>query len=195
MKMRFGTGICLGRVVVVGLVLAVTSSICVAEEYKRQGKGEVFFIGQSLGSDTTTGLGITMELDPGLMGGFGVGINLSDNFNVNTALQFGNSDFNADTGVSVDLKTLAWDFNLDFNILKARLTPMVSGGIGFIRFTREDNLIDESDFSYNAGAGLRWDITEHLMVKAMYRVMWVKMQDTDSRMMLDGPSISVGLIF
>lgn len=89
------------------------------------------------------------------------------------------------------------DFNLDVNILKSRFTPMVSGGIGFIRFTGGFNggAFDETDFSYNLGWGFRWDVTNHFLIKAIYRATWTKLEDSDESILLDGISLGIGYVF
>jgi hypothetical protein len=52
-----------------------------------------------------------------------------------------------------------------------------------------------ADFSYNLGGGLRWDINDHFLIKAIYRATWITMEDTDDAVLLDGISFSVGYIF
>lgn len=178
----------------------MTSTVCRAQEWSRKGKGEIFALGQHMGADTTTGLGITLELDDTIVGGFGVGTNFNDHVNLNTDFFFGSTNVTGRaSGVEVeaDSDLIGWDVNLDINILKSRITPMVTGGIGFIRF-KGDVLgfdFDETDFSYNVGGGVRWDATDHFLIKAIYRATWTKMEDTDEAILFDGVSLSIGYIF
>jgi len=54
---------------------------------------------------------------------------------------------------------------------------------------------DEADLSYNLGAGLRWDAMDYLFVKAVYRFMWTKMDNHDTRILLDGLSLGIGYMY
>jgi opacity protein-like surface antigen len=87
--------------------------------------------------------------------------------------------------------------NLDYNILKTRLTPFVTGGIGFAYFdsgipTGEKEVFcwwdywwgyvcegavstySASEFTYNAGLGLRWDVTDSVFMKFLYNTVWME---------------------
>jgi opacity protein-like surface antigen len=86
-------------------------------------------------------------------------------------------------------------FNLDYNIINRRFTPFVTGGLGY-QFTEIEleNINNftywnpwygwtsaqghpyawQADFTWNAGAGLRWNITDHLMVKATGGATWLE---------------------
>ena len=95
---------------------------------------------------------------------------------------------------SMDSSTLS--LNGTYNILKGNITPFVTGGIGF---TWIDSNIPsapastecywdpwwgyvcntyqptktETDFSCNAGAGVRWDINKDFSLQGTYDLMWV----------------------
>ena len=87
--------------------------------------------------------------------------------------------------------------DLDYNILNRRFTPFLSAGIGYQYIETElKNLppVDacwwdpwwgyvcgsgqpyawQTDFTWNAGAGLRWNITDNLVVKAMVGGNWLE---------------------
>ncbi len=183
------------------LIFAMTSTICTAEEWSRKGKREVFAIGQYMRGDTTTSLGITLELDDMFAGGIGAGYNYNDHINLNFDLLFTSTDVTAKgfgSTLEGDSTLIGWDVNLDINILKSRITPMITGGIGFIRFDGEYETgtpFEETDFSYNVGGGVRCDVTDHFLIKAIYRATWTKMEDTDEAILLDGITLNVGYIF
>lgn len=188
-------------IVFVGLMAFVfTSAICSAEEWSRRGKWEMYGSGQYMSGDSTTGSGITLDLDQTFAGGLGVGINLSDNFNINLEAFYGSTEVTG-KGFGGSLKTdtnlFGSNLNLDINILKSRFTPVITGGIGYIRF--EGDVLgfsfDETDFSYNVGGGFRWDVTNHFLIKAIYRGTWTKMEDTDKSILFHGPVLSIGYIF
>ena len=102
-------------------------------------------------------------------------------------------------GVTVkgDTTLLGWDANLDINILQSRFTPIVSGGIGFISFSGdvEGFTFSEIDLSYNYGGGFRWDITDHFLLKTIYRTTRTTLEETDKALMFSGAVVSIGFAF
>ena len=88
-------------------------------------------------------------------------------------------------------------FNVDWNIINRRLTPFVTAGIGYQYTEAELEHLPpyggiywdpwygwvsyyehphawRTDFTWNAGAGVRWTVTEHLFVKAMAGATWLE---------------------
>ena len=184
--------------------VGTTSSLSNAEEWSRKGKGEFYIFGQFMGGDETTaddafGEEFTINFDDTIAGGLGYGYNLNDHFNINFDFFYGQSDLKSDPyGINVEDETdmLGVDMNLDFNILKSRLTPLITGGIGWITFIdlNEYNF-NETDFSYNIGGGVRWDVTNHLLLKATYRSLWTKLEDTEDSLRFDVITLNIGYIF
>ncbi len=183
------------------LAFVITPGICSAEEWNRTGRGEVFAFGQSMGGDTAIGFGISLDLDDTIVGGFGVGTNVNDHINLNTDMFFGSTDIMArgfGGTLRGDTTLIGWNANIDINILKDNVTPMVTGGVGFIAFRGDYNTgltFQETDFSYNLGAGVRWDASDHFLIKSLYRVTWTELEDTDGAIRFDGINLSVGYIF
>lgn len=170
------------------------------EDWSRKGRGEAYLFGQYMSGDDTTGMGLDLKVDAIGSGGFGFGYNLNDYLNLNTEFYFGATDISVSSGtasVDGDSTVIGMNFNLDYNILKGRITPVVTGGIGFMNFNGdfEGYSFDETDFSYNVGGGLRWDMGEHWFLKAIYRATWTKLQDTDDTLMFNGASFMVGYVF
>jgi len=173
-----------------------------AQEFNRGGRFEFFGTYQSMKGDTVTpyAFGSGAEFDNSAVYGFGLGFNLNDNFNLNTDFLFGSSEAEINTfwgPATVDTTLALWNVNLDYIILKERLSPFISGGIGFFN-TYADvwfDTIDETDFSYNYGAGIRWEATDNLFVKAMYRWTFIDFDDSDDTTRFEGLSISVGFMF
>lgn len=175
--------------------------LCDAQEWNRKGKAEIFLSGQYINGDTTSGLGLTLELDDAFAGGFGAGYNFNDYINLNTDLIFSYMDV---TEVGFGVKTSAdttifgWDLNLDYNLLKKHFTPLITGGIGLIKFSGEwtpDSKFRETDFSYNIGGGFRWNGMEHLLIKAIYKATWTKLENTDTSVVLTGITFMIGYTF
>ena len=159
-----------------------------------------------MGGDETTadadvfGEELKMNFDDAFAGGLGYGYNLNDHFNLNMDFFYGQSDTTAhllDMEVETETDMFGFDMNLDFNILKSRLTPLITAGIGWINFSGdfEGFDFDETDFSYNVGAGVRWDVTNHFLIKAVYRSLWSELEDTEEALRFDVISLSVGFIF
>ena len=106
-----------------------------------------------------------------------------------------------DTGGTVGIKQDAFiqtgRVNLDYNMINRRLTPVLTAGIGYQYLEAEIPnsapittcwyspwwgwvctsgypVYYETDFTWNAGAGLRWDVTDHFFVKAMAGANWLQ---------------------
>jgi len=135
-------------------------SPCRAEEWSRQGTGEVFVFSSVLNGDTVGASGVEIGLDDTTVAGLGLGFNYNEYINLNMDMFFGSTDIvGRGLGVTVegDSNLYGIDINLDCSILKSRFTPMVSAGIGFIRFDGDVKGFDfdVTDFSYNVGVGFR----------------------------------------
>jgi opacity protein-like surface antigen len=183
------------------VLLAALVTSAGAQEFSRSGRLELFGIFQNMNGDTAefSDFGVRTKFDDCTLYGFGFGINLNDNFNLNTDFLFGTTDVDStNIGgsliVSFDADLLFWDFNLDYNILKERLTPVLSAGIGVSTFSYS-SYEEEADFSYNVGAGVRWDAADNLFIKAMYRWIWTELEFADDNLLFDGLSVSFGLMF
>ena len=190
------------------LVLTMTASLCSAQEWSRKGKTEFFGTIQALGSEKVeysypAVLPVTLDMDDTYVYGFGFGYNLSDHWNINTDLLFGSADTDVKvSGVTVeteDMDYILWDINVDYNIWKSRFTPLVTGGIGFMDFsidtTTSAGKVNESHFSSNIGAGIRWDIKDDLLLKVIYRSTWTELDDADNDQRYDSFSVSIACMF
>jgi opacity protein-like surface antigen len=184
------------------------TSVCSAEDsWSRKGKDELLLIVRPVTIEKTTSskYGAELEMEDTTFYGFGAGQNLDDHFNLNfDAAFFTNFDFKLITGGTVidhsDVDSMSMNLNLDYNIFKDRLTPLVSAGVGFIRFDGDwDNTLfsnfSETDLTYNLGVGARWDIMDNIGFKAIYRSMWVDMKDADDTTRFDGISLSLAISF
>lgn len=201
------------RIIIALLVVFGMANLTCAEDFSRAKSIEVFassyFMDEELadveefyGYDVSN-LGIEVGLDNTFMFGMGIGYNINNYFNINLEGTYGSTDgiiksFGTKEKGDVDL--LGMNLNLDYNILKGRLTPLLTIGVGFIDFN-----IDDSDFdntfggtyaTVNAGGGFRYDITNHLLVKAVYRFTWIdELDHTDDNLEFDGFHFSVGYRF
>jgi opacity protein-like surface antigen len=183
----------------------------VEKEFSRKGRGEFFIFGQQWQKDTTYGTYSSVKINMGLEDSWGYGIGTGVNFNDYIGCEFdfgyrhidlqGRAQLN-NTLVKMhgDADALFYNLNLNLNLLPYRLTPMITGGVGVIMMYGKwdggekygDTLANETDFSYNIGAGIRYDVTNHLVLKVIYRATWMNMKDTDKTLLLNGVGIYVG---
>ncbi len=191
-----------GRFLIVVLSLVIYPAwvtVCSAEEFSRWGKTEVFGVVSFMGGDETSGsvegIDATAEFDDSIVYGIGIGGNLDNHLNLNTEFLFGSTDVEGSAlGITLeDDETLfIWNVNLDYNILKKALTPLVSGGIGLAHLSGD--IVGGTDFTYNFGAGLRWDLKNNVFIKGMYRLFWADIEDMGD-LNLDGFHFAVGVRF
>ena len=87
--------------------------------------------------------------------------------------------------------------NLDYNIINRRLTPFVTAGIGYQYLEMELGYLppievcwwdpwwgwvcgyaqpyaSQTDFTWNAGAGVRWDVTDSFFLKLLGGANWLQ---------------------
>jgi opacity protein-like surface antigen len=184
------------------------TSVCYCDDWLgRQNSGELLLIVNpvSVSQTTSSKYNADLKIEDTTFYAFGLGVNLNDHFNLNfDASFFTNFDFKlSQNDVLVnhsDVDSMSMNLNLDYNILKERITPLVSAGVGFIRFDGSwDNTLfgsfSETDLTYNLGAGLRWDITDNIGFKAIYRNMWALIKDADDPARFDGISFSLMIRF
>lgn len=125
------------------------------DEYSREGKLDVFAIGQygyiALASVSTGQVGL------------GVGYNVIDQINVNAYLAGGS--IGAGVGdVDVSTGLFSGHLGVDYNILRTRLTPYLTAGGGFYYVPVASTTL----YSLNIGAGCRYDFNDRWFAKAAY---------------------------
>ena len=191
-----------------GAIMAITSTSARADLFddsQRGGRTEIYGLGEYLtGWQTTTfsSFGVSSKFSSGVGGGIGLGINLNSHFNLNTELAGAGLSLkggNSAATISCDTTALQWRVGLDYNIFKTRLTPLVTASCGVLHFSGDfgdsRSRFSETDFSYGVGAGLRWDISDHWFAKAVYRVNWTSLKDSDGPTMFQSIGIGVGYSF
>lgn len=195
------------------MIFFTSASICSAQgarEWIRYGKGELFAFIQNIDGeegtlDSLVPIEIKAEIKDTIIGGAGFGYNVNDHININSDIWFGPSDINIIFPLAefeVDVSLFGMNFNVDYNLLKKRFTPLVTGGIGFIylyEYGSGDpaNFINDSEtsFSYNLGAGFRWDIYHDLTVKAVYKYHWTEFDDFKDKIKLNGFYLAIAYLF
>lgn len=152
---------------------------------------------ETVTTETVTGWRIQVELDNTTLYGFGIGRNFTDHWNLNTDFLFGSQDWNANMGrfgtVTMDADLFLWDVNVDYNILRERPTPLVTAGLGIFNIIGSD--ANETEFPYNFGVGARWDISDKILLKAVYRCTWTEIDGMEDKATFKGVNASFGFKF
>ena len=194
-----GCGLLLGA-----SVLSLQAQIPLATEpFSRQNKFEVYGLGQYLHQDNTTFNDpyfghVTMKMDDTGLGGVGFAYHFNDFFSVHADFMFGEATLHtlAPDGSDVIPEETAFlqtgRFNLDYNMINRRLTPVLTAGIGYQYLEIDnsqtygvsgphggysvtvDNYYYETDFTWNVGAGFRWNVTDNFFIKVMGGAQWLE---------------------
>lgn len=171
--------------IMIGLTLAsfvaVTASAgSLMEEYSRAGKWEVAGFGQyfTFPDDNVSAFG----------GGLSVGYNALDQLCINADLSI--SCWDADYG-TWEATSYMGGLSVDYNILAKRFTPFLTAGAGVLGWDSGGDVM----FTGGLGAGLRWDATDNIHVKAAYRATWLTDSDVSGSAFGHGFTLAVGYKF
>ena len=184
------------------LILAVQTVR--ADDFERGGKWFVTTGGQYLTSEATEfedgGVRGEVSLDSVVLGGLGIGYDLSDHFTLGVNVQAGGGTIEASAGatsVSESATFFAAGTYLDWNILKSRFTPLVSANLGFLGMSGDvgDESASETDFTFGIGGGARWDMSDRWFAKALYTANWMEFEGFDELTMVHGFSLFLGYRF
>jgi opacity protein-like surface antigen len=169
-----------------------------ARAAEREEMTDFFLFGQFSGDDDTTvsmfGVEADITYEDALGIGFGVGRNVNPYINLNGTLLVAEAELTATVGPfseSVDGTLVAPDFNVDWNIMDADVTPFVTAGAGVMFFFGDES---DTEFSYGAGAGVRWDISHDTFMKVWYRARWFEVDDVDDTFLLHTFNVGFGIM-
>lgn len=174
------------------------------EEFSRARKHELFAVAQHFLGDgaTDNGSGVKISFHDMTGGGFGIGYNVTDHFNYNLELLFGGTETKFELGATSleeDTTVIGFNFNFEYNLLKSRMTPVISGGFGLLDFSLSGKIGDleirETDLSYGFGGGLRWDINDKFFMKLVYRTRWTELRDFSDMHRFDTYNLYFGFTF
>ncbi len=154
----------------------------------QQMKGDYSFFENEDGSSTR------IDLKDFMVYGMEAGLNLGK-FNMGMDFLFGGSEVISDN--NFDAKITCVDIDFEYSFLNKSISPLIMGGIGSVMytdsFTSVENL-SETDFSYNAGVGLKIIISKMIYIKPLYRITRSKIQGTTEAMTFNGISLAVGYL-
>lgn len=145
-------------------VFAISSLASRADDFSRKGKIDLLVPGAYWDGNGFDAIG----------GGLGINGNLHDHFALGLEGIIGSADVGSENGFFYSAL-----FNVEYNLLKSRFTPFVtvSGGLIGLEAHSGDWLIGDTDRTtrgaFGGGVGLRWDITDHFLIKAAYRALEV----------------------
>ncbi len=193
----FGCGLLLGA-----SILSTQAQIPWATEpFSRRDKFEVYGLGQYLHSYDTTfpggrGETLTMKMDDTGLGGMGFAYHINDFLSIRSDFMFGPATLHTlgPDGTELNPSESAFlqtgRFNLDYNMINRRLTPVLTAGIGY-QYLQIDtdqtyavpgpygwyyvtDYYYETDFTWNVGAGFRWNVTDNFFIKVMGGAQWLQ---------------------
>jgi len=197
---------------VTGVALAATGALLLgaapAMAQVEAGSHEAhIYAGQLFGDDLTDSRisGKTPKLDDDFVGGLRYGYNFTDSFGLEGSLGYNPNSVTglAGSDIDIDLTTIdlnaVWHFNSG-----SQLVPYLTAGIGYasadldrpIRGTvngQPVSIDDDSGFTANAGAGLKYFATDRviLRVDARYRYMDALVDNFDDS--LGGIETTIGI--
>lgn len=150
------------------VALIFVATICQAasadEHFTRKDDGELFLTGMYLNGD---------GFEAG-SGGLGLSAHVNDYFALGLEGTIGGSEVDGENGLSY-----AFLANVEYNILKSRFTPYLVASAGFVEFeTHTGNFFlgetkETERGAFGGGAGLRWNISEHFLIRGSYRAMQI----------------------
>ncbi len=182
------------------------------EDWHRKGMWEIYGTGQYLFGDQVdySKFGLRIDIQDTVLVGFGGAYHFNDHLDLTLELGLGLTDFNssgADYLLNQDTLIISGNLNVEYNIFKTRFTPLVRAGIGFYNFSDDapasgsepcgffdcpSNTYDETDLSWNVGAGVRWNVTDHFVLKLVGGISWTELKDSDDLTRLGFVALSIG---
>jgi opacity protein-like surface antigen len=198
-----------------GLLSCGTAALA-ADSFGRTGKVELSGGGQYLFGDRVTipGYGVRLDIDNTFLGGIGVTYHFNDHLALGFDFGLGLTDVVSRGNeylLNQDTVVVSGMVNLEYNVLSTPLTPMIQAGVGFMNWSDTvpeyqeygcgiftegcSSTYSETNFSWKIGAGLRWDITDHFVMKLVGGVAWSELNGSDRPLQFGFLSLSIGGAF
>jgi len=196
----------------VGAALGWAQIPWASEPFSRQNKFEIYGVGQYLHQGNTeypnaSGGTVKLKLDDTGLGGVGFAYHFSDFFSIHSDFMFGPATFKfeypggttANFGDNGYLTT--GRFNLDYNIINRRLSPFITAGIGY-QYQEVDqdyyygtSYYYETDFTWNVAGGVRWNVTDNLILKLAIGGQWLQYENANNITSQFEVMFSIGCMF
>ena len=147
------------------LMTAVANAQSSTNDFSRKGLWEVYGFGQA-----QTIFNVVESEAKVYGGGFGVGYNISQHFTLNADFAISSVDwehglFSSWREEESNATLFMGHISADWNILKYRVTPLVTVGLGLGAFSNGSG----AALDQTVGVGVRWDASDHLFLKAIIR--------------------------
>ena len=150
--------------IVAGAMLAISTLTSPAQEFSRKGTTELLVPGLYLDGKRFDAIG----------GGLAVGGHFNDHFAFGIEGAIGSVDTQRKDGIFYTTLT-----SVEYNMLKRRFTPFMSASGGVIGFEVHSGswifgkTEETTRGAFGGGGGLRWNVTDHFLIKASYRALGV----------------------
>jgi outer membrane beta-barrel protein len=194
---------------VVGMAVAgVLLAAAPAMAQDSAGTSEVsVYAGALFGDDLTKQpvSGSVPKLDDDFVAGLRYAYNFTPNFALEGSVGYNPNKVTHTVGSDIDIDVYTADLNAVWNFATgARLTPYVTAGVGYAVADLDKPLLgtvgnqslaidDDEGVTANAGVGLKYDLTDHLLVRldARYRFIDKLVNQADDS--LNGGEVTLGL--
>jgi opacity protein-like surface antigen len=194
-----------GLLATLALALALVPAPCHASDWDR-GSGDFLLAAQSASggkvSFTVRGVKGEGSMSHAYSGGLEVGWRPASYVTVGFDTYIGGNTADAKLGSQVPhANMLFWSIYLDadLNILPYRVTPLLTGGVGVARFDGSwdsgDSFSERGDLTYRIGAGARWNVTDWVLLKAVYRTTWTDLKSVAHQQRSNGFTVGIGITF
>jgi opacity protein-like surface antigen len=184
------------------ILIPAMAVYCQTQEWSRDKSfGGSLFFGRMSGDDLHfIKSGADIGMNQMTFFGFEGGQNLNDFFRVNFSVFLGTTKFyrTHNPGLSLSSWPKGLELNAEFYFLRSRVTPLLSGGMGIIRFDNSiseyflDMFEDRICFSFRWGAGFRFDFNGGFFVKVLYEAFQTKYPGTSGPLLFDGFCLHFG---
>ncbi len=127
--------------------------------------------------------------------GFETGMNFQK-WNMSVDFLFGSSEILSTN--DFDVKISCVDIDLEYSLLARRFTPLIIAGIGSVTFSDSFTSVEklnETDFSYNFAAGIKWNVAGNIFIKPFYRATFTKIKYSSNSIVFHGINITIGYLF
>jgi opacity protein-like surface antigen len=177
-----------------GLLAAAGTTPGAAQDFTRQNKQDIYVLFQTINAkqlDYRTDSGVVpLSMDTTYLGGLGFGYHFYPSLAGRFEVAFGNTVLHGRgpaQGTSRQVWMNSGMFNLDWNMLDRRITPYLTGGIGWqyveaqlsntpvptvywdpwwgYTGTTSYPVYSETDLVLSLGLGVRWDVTDHFFLR------------------------------
>jgi hypothetical protein len=189
------------------MVLALSwASVSQAASVERAKRWELGLTSHGWAGGTSEKGNLKVDFDGAGFFGLAAGYHFSDFLAVQPEIMYANPKVEVQQGAGTPQEEKADLFygsvNLVYSITHVdvgtgQLVPELHGGLGVMHTNGGPGSVDlgGTEFAYNAGVGLRWDISDRLFLSAGYRGLWTKLKVTDETLCMDGFTFSIGAMF